>query len=206
MDLPFVREAVKNLFSRSSCDMYPLKPSEAAEQYRGRIEYDPTKCINCHFCERVCAGGAITVVEVPVEEGTQITRTFDLSTCTFCNTCADFCNTHAIKLTKDYHMIGLKEGDLLVSGTFVKAAKKKPAPPPAEAKPEEKAAPAIKPRDDGKPVQDPSKCVYCGICAKKCLGEALTVDRKEKLWKLDEDKCVSCGTCEEVCPKKAIIM
>ena len=66
MDLPFVREAVKNLFSRSSCDMYPLKPSEAAEQYRGRIEYDPTKCINCHFCERVCAGGAISVVEVPV--------------------------------------------------------------------------------------------------------------------------------------------
>ena len=206
MDLPFVREAVKNLFSRSSCDMYPLKPSEAAEQYRGRIEYDPTKCINCHFCERVCAGGAISVVEVPVEEGTQITRTFDLSTCTFCNTCADFCNTHAIKLTKDYHMIGLKEGDLLVSGTFVKVAKKKPVPPPAEAQPEEKAAPAIKPRDDGKPVQDPSKCVYCGICAKKCLGEALTVDRKEKLWKLDEDKCVSCGTCEEVCPKKAIIM
>ena len=146
MDLPFVREAVKNLFSRSSCDMYPLKPSEAAEQYRGRIEYDPTKCINCHFCERVCAGGAISVVEVPVEEGTQITRTFDLSTCTFCNTCADFCNTHAIKLTKDYHMIGLKEGDLLVSGTFVKTAKKKPAPPPAEAKPEEKATPAIKPQ------------------------------------------------------------
>ena len=157
MDLPFVREAVKNLFSRSSCDMYPLKPSEAAEQYRGRIEYDPTKCINCHFCERVCAGGAISVVEVPVEEGTQITRTFDLSTCTFCNTCADFCNTHAIKLTKDYHMIGLKEGDLLVSGTFVKAAKKKPAPPPAEAKPEEKATPAIKPRDDGKPVQDEAR-------------------------------------------------
>ena len=68
------------------------------------------------------------------------------------------------------------------------------------------AAPAVQPRDDGKPVQDPNKCVYCTLCAKKCPGEALTVDRKEKTWTLDEDKCVSCGTCKDVCPKDAIVL
>ena len=38
------------------------------------------------------------------------------------------------------------------------------------------------------------------------IAGALTVDRKEKVWKLDEDKCLACGTCAEVCPKKCIVM
>ena len=68
------------------------------------------------------------------------------------------------------------------------------------------AAPAVEPRGDGKPAQDPSKCVYCTICARKCPGEALTVDRAAKTWTLDEDKCVMCGTCADVCPKNAIVI
>ena len=117
-------------------------------------------------------------------------------------------------------MIGIEEGDLIVSGTFVKKAVKKPAPKPAAAAPAAAAkkadapaavpaaetAPAVQARGDGKPAQDPNKCVYCTICARKCPGEALTVDRKEKVWKLDEDKCVACGTCADVCPKNAIVI
>ncbi|MBO7372640.1 MAG: 4Fe-4S binding protein [Oscillospiraceae bacterium] len=62
------------------------------------------------------------------------------------------------------------------------------------------------PRDDGKPVQDPAKCVYCTLCAKNCPMEALTVDRKAKTWELNEEACISCGTCASACPKDAIIM
>ena len=213
MDFPFVREAVTKLFSKPSCNNYPFTPREAAPNYRGRIVFHPETCINCNMCERVCAGGAITHSSVKNEDGDDvITRSFDLGSCTFCSTCADFCTRHSIELTQDYHMIGIEEGDLIVSGTFIK---KKPAPKPApkpaapaaakegEAAP---AAPAVKPRGDGKPAQDPDKCVYCTICARKCPGEALTVDRKEKIWKLDEDKCVACGTCADVCPKNAIVI
>ena len=200
MDLPFVKEAVKGMFSKTSCEMYPFVPSEAAPRYRGRIVFHPEKCINCGMCERVCAGGAIKTEAVPVEGGQQITRTFNLGSCTFCSHCADFCHEKAIELTGDYHMVATKEEDLLVSGTFFKAAPKKSAPKPAAPK-AEAAAPAaagtIKPRDDGKPVQVPFKCVYCTLCAKKCPAGALTVDRAAKTWVLDEDAC---------CPKKAILM
>ena len=224
MDFPFVREAVTKLFSKPSCNMYPFQPSEAAPHYRGRIVFHPETCINCNMCERVCAGGAISHTVEKTEEGDdRITRSFDLGSCTFCSTCADFCTRHSIELTQDYHMIGVEEGDLIVSGTFIKkaikkappkpaapAAEKKEAAPAGEAKPaeekKEEAAPAIQPRDDGKPTQDPSKCVYCTICAKKCPGEALTVDRAAKTWTLDEDKCVACGTCADVCPKKAFVI
>ena len=224
MDFPFLKEAVNGLFSKSSCDMYPVKPSEAAPRYRGRIVYHPDKCINCMMCERVCSGNAITHTIEKTEEGDRVTRTFYLGSCTFCATCADFCNHGAIEFTGDYHMVATKEEDLMVTGTFIKkppvkkAAPPKPAAPKAEEKPAEEkaapkaeekpaeAAPAIQPRDDGKPVQDASKCVYCTICARKCPAGALTVDRAAKTWTLDEDLCVGCGTCAEACPKKCIII
>ncbi len=151
MDLPFIREAVTGLFSKTSCRMYPAQPSEAAAGYRGRIVFHPEKCINCNMCERVCAGGAITTTVEPCEEGQRITRTFNLGSCTFCSTCADFCSRKAIELSRDYHMVATKEEDLLVTGTFIKAPPKKPVPKaaapasapaaaPAAAKAEEKGA------------------------------------------------------------------
>jgi len=236
MDLPFAVEAIKGLFSKPSTAMYPAKPSTAAENYRGRIVFHPERCINCMMCERVCSGHAITHTIEKTEEGERITRTFYLGSCTFCATCMDFCNDNAIEFSRDYHMIATKEEDLMVSGTFIKkppVRKPKPAAKPAEAtpaakpetekttpaapaesapavkaEPEKAAAPAaaIQPRDDGKPVSDPSKCVYCGICAKKCPMQAITVDRASKTWTLDEDACIACGTCAECCPKKCIIM
>ena len=212
MDFPFVKEALKNLFSKSSCAMYPVAPSEAAEGYRGRIEFHPETCINCGMCERVCAGGAIESVVEKLEDGSQrITRSFNLGSCTFCRMCADFCSRKSIEFTRDYHMIAREDADLIVSGTFIKAAPKKPEPKPAApaaARPAEEAKPAaeVRPRDDGKPVNDPSKCVYCTICAKKCPADALSVDRAAKTWTLDEEKCVACGTCAGACPKKCIIM
>ncbi len=234
MDFPFLKEAVTGLFTKSSCAMYPVVPSEAAPNYRGRIVYHPDKCINCMLCERVCSGNAITHTIEKTDEGDKITRTFYLGSCTFCATCKDFCGHGAIEFTRDYHMIATKEEDLMVSGSFIKKPPvKKPAPPkpaapaapaaapkaeekdveackpekPAEA-PKAEAAPAaeVKPRDDGKPVQDPAKCVYCTICAKKCPAGALSVDRAAKTWTLDEDLCVGCGTCAESCPKKAIVI
>lgn len=212
MDFPFVKEAISQLFSKPSCAMYPAVPSEAAPNYRGRIVYHADKCIGCGMCERVCSGNAITRTVEKTEEGDKITLTFNLGSCTFCATCADFCSRKAIELSGDYHMVATKEEDLLVSGSFIKKPPVKKAAPAPAAKPATPAAPSetpaveVKPRDDGKPVSDPSRCVYCTLCAKKCPAGAIEVDRANKTWKLDDEKCVACGTCAEACPKKCIIM
>lgn len=219
MDFPFVKEAISQLFSKSSCAMYPAVPSPAAPRYRGRIVYHSDRCIGCGMCERVCSGNAITrkIEKLEGDEGDKVTLTFNLGSCTFCATCADFCTHHAIEFSDDYHMVATKEEDLLVTGSFIKKPIKKAAPKAAPAaapapddapKYEAQAEPeeTVKPRDDGKPVSDPKKCVYCTLCAKKCPAGALEVDRAAKTWTLDEDKCVGCGTCAEACPKNAIIM
>lgn len=212
MDFPFVKEAISQLFSKPSCAMYPAVPSEAAPNYRGRIVYHADRCIACGMCERVCSGNAITRTVEKTEEGDKITLTFNLGSCTFCATCADFCSRKAIELSGDYHMVATKEEELLVSGSFIKKPPVKKAAPAPAAKPATPAAPSetpaveVKPRDDGKPVSDPAKCVYCTLCAKKCPAGAIEVDRANKTWKLDDEKCVACGTCAEACPKKCIIM
>ena len=51
-------------------------------------------------------------------------------------------------------------------------------------------------------VNDSSKCVYCGMCA-KCHHKAITVDAKNKTWKLDTEKCVRCKNCLK-CSKNAL--
>ena len=52
---------------------------------------------------------------------------------------------------------------------------------------------------------DIDKCIFCGICSKKCPPGALVVNRAEKSWEIDPYKCIICNECEEVCPKKCII-
>lgn len=50
------------------------------------------------------------------------------------------------------------------------------------------------------------KCIFCGLCSKKCPADAIGVDRNAKSWEIDPFKCVICGACAEVCPKKCILM
>ncbi len=231
MDLPFLKEALSNLFRPTSCDQYPVKVREDFPGYRGRLVYHGDRCIACGMCERVCAGGAISRVTEKMEDGSEhIHFTINMGSCTFCSTCADFCSRNAIELTTDYHLAVTKDEDLLVKGTCIKPAAKKPTPKPAAAaapapqsaaqptasaaapaKPAKQAAPAaatpaVQPRDDGKPVSDPTKCVYCTLCAKKCPMGAIEVDRAAKTWKLNEDACIACGTCAASCLKKCILM
>ena len=128
MILPYLGRAFTNLFRKPATEKFPLEDAPKAQpNYRGRIAYAPHLCINCGLCSRVCAPQAITRTIKPLPNGdSEITLTFDMTSCTFCGTCADFCVKHAIKMTDDYMIVGTKPEDFLVSGTFIK---KKPAPP-----------------------------------------------------------------------------
>ncbi len=176
---PFLKEAILNLFSKPSTVNYPAVPVEAAPKYRGRIVYDAEKCINCGMCIKVCSPMAITRTNEEVEGGENITYEFDLTSCTFCGMCQDFCTTNAIELTGDYHMVATDPADLISRGTKFKA----------------KITGKLTCGDD---------CVYCTLCAKQCPEGAITVDRANKTWEVNEEKCVKCGICIDKCPKKCL--
>lgn len=50
------------------------------------------------------------------------------------------------------------------------------------------------------------KCILCGICGRKCPTNAITVERKERIWTIERMQCIQCGECVESCPKKCLFM
>jgi NADH-quinone oxidoreductase subunit F len=48
---------------------------------------------------------------------------------------------------------------------------------------------------------DPTKCVACMICLRKCPSQGV-IGGKNLIHVIDQDKCNNCGTCLEVCPPK----
>jgi dihydroorotate dehydrogenase subfamily 1 len=55
-----------------------------------------------------------------------------------------------------------------------------------------------------KPQVDLEKCTRCGLCEKSCVYDAITVNKKEDLFEINEEKCERCGMCISVCPFYAL--
>ncbi len=49
-------------------------------------------------------------------------------------------------------------------------------------------------------------CIMCGICSRKCMSGAITVDRTNKTWTIERMGCVQCSACVNACPKKCLSM
>ncbi|MDR3294259.1 MAG: 4Fe-4S dicluster domain-containing protein [Clostridiales Family XIII bacterium] len=47
-------------------------------------------------------------------------------------------------------------------------------------------------------------CILCGICARKCPTDAITVAKDARTWTIQRMQCVQCSCCVEVCPKKCL--
>jgi formate hydrogenlyase subunit 6/NADH:ubiquinone oxidoreductase subunit I len=48
------------------------------------------------------------------------------------------------------------------------------------------------------------KCIFCGLCAKRCPTYALAVTKDVREWVIDRLKCCICNLCVEVCPVKCL--
>jgi uncharacterized protein (DUF362 family)/Pyruvate/2-oxoacid:ferredoxin oxidoreductase delta subunit len=47
-------------------------------------------------------------------------------------------------------------------------------------------------------------CTICGSCEQACPGQAIAMDKKARVARVDDDKCILCYCCHEVCPNAAI--
>jgi len=53
---------------------------------------------------------------------------------------------------------------------------------------------------------DEAKCKGCGLCAKNCPVDAVTLIEKKQPVKLDQERCIKCGTCYDACKLDAVIV
>lgn len=125
--IPFFTEGIVNLFKKPLTKEESLDKPEVAKNYRGKIEFNNEACIGCGLCMRVCAANAITKKIKPVEDGQEITMSFDLYSCTFCGLCQDFCSKKAITLTEQAIMVSKDKETYKVKGSFIKKVPQKAA-------------------------------------------------------------------------------
>ena len=47
-------------------------------------------------------------------------------------------------------------------------------------------------------------CIFCGLCRTHCPADAITVNKEERTWTLNQFQCVACGCCVDYCPKDCL--
>jgi ech hydrogenase subunit F len=50
------------------------------------------------------------------------------------------------------------------------------------------------------------KCIFCGMCQKRCPTDAIVVDKAKRTWSIDRLRCIQCRACVDVCPKDCLEM
>ncbi len=199
-------------------------PADAIEVDRkgGTWTIHRMQCIQCGECVMACPKKCLDMnnqytepqaekvvdtyeIELKKDESKGAATVGDLTCnkeeCVFCGLCAKVCPADALKVDRKEKIWEVDKEACAKCGACVDKCPKKCLSMGDAPKTEEKPAAAS---DDEKLACDLEECIYCGLCAKNCPCDALTVDRKEKVWKVDDEACVKCGACLEKCPKKCL--
>jgi len=101
MKLRIIPKLILNLFKRPLTVKFPAESLSIPDDYRGKHNFSPDKCLGCGECAKICPNKAIEMVEVKQKDGTiKKQPKIDINKCCFCRLCEDVCPTKAIHLTK----------------------------------------------------------------------------------------------------------
>ncbi|MDE6469897.1 MAG: 4Fe-4S dicluster domain-containing protein [Eubacterium sp.] len=132
----------------------------------------------------------------------------NIDDCIMCGLCSRKCMSGAITIDRANKTWSIERMGCVQCGACVNACPKKCLSivpgysAPSTEKTVDSYSQPIPETKPGKITNDMSKCILCGLCARKCPQECITVDRTgAKSWSIDRDKCVQCGACVDACIK-----
>jgi formate hydrogenlyase subunit 6/NADH:ubiquinone oxidoreductase subunit I len=106
--LPFI---MRMLIKKPATVPYPSQKAEKPENFRGKLQYDGSKCIGCKLFMRNCPAEAIEIEKVAEK---QFKASVFLDRCIYCGQCVDSCPKGALKNTKDFELASFDRSTLKV--------------------------------------------------------------------------------------------
>ncbi|MDD5730588.1 MAG: 4Fe-4S dicluster domain-containing protein [Candidatus Omnitrophica bacterium] len=106
-----IKQVLSSVLKKPATTRYPFKKSKMPENFRGKLKFDPKKCVGCKMCMRDCPSGAINIVKTGEKE---FICEIDLGKCVYCGQCADSCLKKAIEITDEFELAQLDRKKLKV--------------------------------------------------------------------------------------------
>ena len=132
-----------SLFKKPATVLYPFVKVQMPQEFRGKLIFDPNKCIGCKLCMKDCPTAAITINKVGEK---RFECVIDLSRCIYCAQCVDSCPRDALHATAEFELASLKRDTLTMvfhANQAPPASPEKPAPPQ-----DQKQVPAAAPKTE----------------------------------------------------------
>jgi formate hydrogenlyase subunit 6/NADH:ubiquinone oxidoreductase subunit I len=106
-----------NLFHEPATIKYPAVGEKPAveKNYRGRLRYDSTSCVNCGLCMKDCPTGALKIINDGTREDKKMRAELNVSKCIFCCQCVDSCHKNCLSFSQDIDL-SVMEKDKLHQG------------------------------------------------------------------------------------------
>ena len=104
-------EALRSVGKKPATVRYPSVKVTMPADFRGKLVFDPAKCIGCKLCMRDCPAAAIEIVKVGEKK---FEAHIDIAKCIACGQCVDSCPKDALRLTGEFELAQLARGKLRV--------------------------------------------------------------------------------------------
>jgi len=124
-----LKEVLRSVGKKPATVRYPHVKVTMPADFRGKLVFDPAKCIGCKMCMRDCPAQAIEIVKVGEK---RFEARIDQAKCIACGQCVDSCPKDTLKLTGDFELAQLARGKLRV--TIQPEPSSEPKPPEPEKK------------------------------------------------------------------------
>jgi len=106
-----LKEVLRSVGKKAATVRYPFVKVTMPPDFRGKLVFDPAKCIGCKLCMRDCPAAAIEIVKVGDKK---FEAHVDVGKCIACGQCVDSCPKAALRLTGDFELAQLSRGKLRV--------------------------------------------------------------------------------------------
>jgi len=93
-------EVAGALFKKPVTEQYPFERRPVQDGYRGRLVYDPTKCVGCQLCVKDCPSEAIHLITLDKSAKRFVIR-YHVDRCTYCGQCVENCRFDCLSMSSD---------------------------------------------------------------------------------------------------------